>query len=99
MDTLTIGDLKAFCKRNARLSFLDYGDKESYRGDYNRIRSAQRQCKKFYAWYCESNPLINGEYYNGRLIIKDNKIEYITGQYTPTEVYWAFESYLNEVLK
>lgn len=92
----TIGELKHFIKQNARLSFADYGDRDSYRGDYNLIRQAQRECKKSFWFYRDDQTLVDGEYFGGRLIIKGDKITYIAGQYAPTEVWWALSDYLNK---
>lgn len=96
---LTIQDLQAFCKRQARLSTLDY-DAEGLRSDRNRIRQAKRAAEKSAGMYWAAfpeKPLQCGEYFGGRLIIKKNGIEYITGQYAPTEIYWALESYFKTV--
>ena len=47
-------------------------------------------------WDFDDKALIPGEYFAGRLIITDKKIEYIPGQYAPTEIYWALEDYFSK---
>lgn len=97
--TKTISDLQAFCKRQAKLSTLDY-DAEGLRSDRNRIRQAKRAAEKSAGMYWAAfpeKPLECGEYFGGRLIVKKNSIEYIPGQYAPTEIYWALEDYFKKV--
>lgn len=93
---MTIQDLLAFAKKQARLCTLDY-DRQGYIDDKNRIRRvkyAMRKAAGMYASPMFSNTiLLKGEYYGGRLIISDTKIEYIPGQYAPTEIYWAVADY------
>lgn len=98
--TITIADLKRFAKREARLSFADYGDRESYRQDRNNILRAQRAAKKAAGIYWtafDSRELVQGSYSGGRLLITKTGIEYIAGQYAPTEIYWALESYFTDM--
>ena len=95
----TLSDLKTFIKQQARLDSSNYaGYVDAYKSDRNRIKQAQRACKKaagFY-WYHDKVALIPDEYFDGRLIITENSIDYTPGQYAPTEVYWALEDYLTK---
>lgn len=91
---LTIGDLKAFAKSRSRLNFKNYGQRELYVSDYNHIRRAQYHCKKHKLYNETDAPLVAGKYFYGRLIITKNSIEYIAGQYEPTEIWWAVLDYL-----
>jgi hypothetical protein len=94
---MTLQDLKTFAKRNARLDSSNYaGDASAYRQDYYQVSKARKQCEKFYRFIKAEEPLIDGEYYDTRLLIKNDKIEYIAGQYTPTEIYWAVLDYLHK---
>lgn len=94
---LTTKQLKDFCKRQARLRYSDY-DQESLKYDVNNIRRARLAAIKQAGmyWDFDDKKLIKGEYFNGRLIIEDNSIDYIPGQYAPTEIYWALEDYFSK---
>ena len=98
---LFISDLKRFAKQQARLSFADYGDRESYGMDRNNVLRGKRAAEKaasFY-WNLDDKPLAVGEYFGGRLIITKTSIKYIPGQYAPTEIYWALEDYFTKYRK
>lgn len=88
-------DLLAFAKKQARLSFLDYGGQENYRQDRNNILRAKRAAKKAAGmyWFLDDKDLKPGSYFGGRLVITKKSIEYIPGQYAPTEIYHAVEDY------
>ena len=93
----TIKQLKDFCKKQARLSYADY-DQEGLRIDSNSIRRARFAAIKAAGmyWDFDDKALIPGEYFAGRLIITDKTIDYIPGQYAPTEIYWALEDYFSK---
>jgi len=98
-ETLKIYQLVAEIKRQARLCGSNYvGCLEAYKSDRNSIRRARREAKKQadYRWYRQDAELIPGEYYGTRLIITKNSIDYIPGQYAPTEVYWALADYFEK---
>ena len=93
---LTIKDLKTFAKQQARLSGADYGgDSKAYRMDRNNILKARRSAmlSAEFHWHHEDTPLVAGEYFGGRLIITDSSLEYVAGQYAPTEIYHAIQDY------
>lgn len=90
-------DLLRFCRSQARFNMSNY-NKESYRLDNNARRNARKAADKVAGIYHGSGslgslPLICGKYFGTRLIITEDKIEYIPGQYAPTEIYWAMEDY------
>ena len=95
---MTIGQLLAFAKRQARLSFADYGEREYYRQDRNRIIQAKRAALKALGWYQSKPdyPLMIGDYFGTRLSITHDSINYCAGQYAPTEIYWALEDYFKQ---
>ena len=96
---LKISDLIEYAMRAQRLSGADYGGShEAYKSDRNNVIRGKRAAKKaadFY-WYYQDTHLVVGEYFGTRLFITENSLEYITGQYTPTEIWWALEDYLNK---
>ena len=98
---LKIRDLRSFAKSQARLCGADYGgSREAYLMDRNNILRAQRACKKaadlYWSEMLSKTELICGEYFCGRLIITETGLQYIPGQYAPTEIYWALEDYFNK---
>lgn len=93
----TLNDLKQFAKKQSRLNGLDYsGYVQGYRSDRYQITKARKQCEKSVRFKFGTEELIDGNYFNGRLVIKNNKIDYTPGQYAPTEIYWAVLDYLNK---
>lgn len=93
----TVGDLKAFARRQARFDMSNY-DRDSFRYDDCHRKRARYKAKKnasFY-WNKEETPLVIGKYFNGRLHIRFNGIEYQAGQYAPTEIYWALADYFSQ---
>jgi hypothetical protein len=95
LSKLTIGDLKSFARKE-RFDTSNYqGFPEGLKHD-RLHRDRAKYCAKKHAdfyWTRENTPLETGEYFNGRLIITENNIEYIPGQYAPTEIYWALADY------
>ena len=93
---LKVSDLIEYAMRAQRLCGLDYaGAPEAYKQDRNNILRAKRAAKKAAGmyWYLEDSSLEVGEYSGTRLLITKDRLEYITGQYTPTEIWWAVEDY------
>jgi hypothetical protein len=48
-------------------------------------------------WFSRETPLVVGEYVGGRLLVTESSLEYIVGQYEPTEIWWALEDYFIKV--
>ena len=98
---LTISDLKKFAKSNARLAFVNYGEPISYRMDRNNVLRGKYAATKAagFWWNRGAEPLLIGEYFGTRLMIKENSIEYIPGQYAPVEIYWALADYFSQVYR
>lgn len=98
---MTLFDLKTFAKRQARLSFANYGEHESYRQDRNRILRAKRAAIKaadlYWSSALEGELLVIGDYFGGRLQITKQGIEYTAGQYAPTEIYYALTDYFEQI--
>lgn len=102
-NTLTLGNLITFAKQNSRLDTSNYTPK-SYKQDRYQITKTRKKCEKLYPKKVENlnvvikydEPLKTGEYYGGRLVVSKNKIEYIPGQYAPTEIYWELLDYLTK---
>ena len=96
---MLLSDLKREIKRQARLCGADYGMcQQGYRTDRNNVIRARNAAKKTAGMYWHMNDMVvvPGEYFSGRLIITKDSIEYIPGQYAPTEVYWALEDYFHK---
>ena len=101
---LTIGDLLDYAQRAQRLSYSNYvGCPDAYKQDRNAIKRAKNKAKKIadFYWFKKDAPLIIGKYSGTRLIVEKNKLDYIAGQYAPTEIWHAvynyFESFKSEV--
>ena len=97
---LTIQDLKSFVRSQSTRDFLNY-DRQSWIDETNMIR---RQRAKFnkrfrYWWNNTEAELIPGTYFGTRLIITENDIDYIPGQYAPTEIWHAVYDYFDQCLK
>lgn len=101
---LTVSNLLRFAKRLSRLDSEMYfpkggpvcpSDREAMSYDRNHIRRARYAAKKAAGmwWHQLNEPLKEGSYSGGRLIIEGNKMEYTAGQYAPTEIWWAIEDY------
>ncbi len=93
---MTIRDLLAFAKRQARLDTSNYyGAPDALKQDRKSIQDAKKDAKKAADWYWSQldTELMVGSYFGTRLIIKSDSIDYIAGQYAPTEIYHAIEDY------
>lgn len=100
--SLTIRDLLKFCKSQAKFNMTNYyGSNEAYKLDSRSRRrgreAATRAAGLYMAETLKDTPLIQGKYFSTRLIIGYDKIEYIPGQYAPTEIYWALADYFKTV--
>lgn len=100
--TLTTQDLIRFAESEARISRIDYFDPRYPRQD--EIRAWRQDCarrshqrSRLYAKYPArakgAAPLIPGRYYGTRLIITDDSIDYIPGQYAAVEIWQAVTDY------
>lgn len=81
---MKIEDVFAYAKRNSRRNFLDYSHLPLWQADYRMI-AKDRQAAMALAWRFKDRELI-GNF--GRLTVTENTIDYTTGQYMPTEIWW-----------
>ena len=101
----TLANLLAYCRSQAVIEATNYFDPKSRRGDPDGRAAYYQDCRQrsesrarcFADFPARLNkgtePLIPGAY--GRLIIHPaGKIEYISGQYSPLEIYGALYDYL-----
>jgi hypothetical protein len=100
---LTLLDLLAFCKANARISASDYFDSRyarpdevaAWKSDCARRQRQRKACFRAFPGRLSkaSEALIPGNY--GRLSIgKDGQPSYTVGQYAPLEIWHALSFYL-----
>ena len=93
----TFSDLFTYAKSQARIEFIDYaGGRDSvkyWRCDKGRRDRARRQVMQRYG-FLNDQPLPVGASGNGRLMVTADDINYVTGQYTPVEIWNAVYSYL-----
>ena len=98
--TLTVQDLKSFVRSQSTRDFLNY-DRQSWIDETNMIRRQRAKFnKRFRAWWNNTEAeLVPGKYFGTRLIITENDIDYIPGQYAPTEIWHAVYDYFDQCLK
>ena len=91
---LTIADLKHFIRCQSIRDSRNY-DANSWRIETNSIRQQRRRVQReFQARYNNDNAeLIPGDYFGTRLRIERYSIDYIPGQYSPTEIWDAVHGY------
>ena len=99
----SLEDLFTYAKAQARIEFIDYaGGRDSakyWRQDKRRLDTDRKKCMDRYGWMKACNPLPIGQSGNGRLTVTADNIEYITGQYTATEIWGAVFDYLQRNFK
>jgi len=93
--------LSVFIRQRAGLEFGNYGDLQSYRQEQRSITKDRHQAFELFRFICRSESItaerIKAEA-NNRLEWKNNKWEYTTGQYFPTEYRRAVCNMLSAVL-
>lgn len=94
MDTITKGNLlsliETFISQRSGIDRRNYGDRESFMGDYREIlrdgRDARTMLKAIEWSSMEADDLLYGFIaFSGRLTVTTSGLEYCTGQYFPTE--------------
>jgi len=91
-------DLFDYAKTLARIEVIDY-DYRNLSGWYRdrRVRDMDRkQVMRRYGWMHEK-PLQRGRSANGRLTVTDTGFNYVTVQYTATEIWGAVLSYMESL--
>ena len=81
---MKIEQVFAYAKRNSRRNFADYGDLRLWQMDYRMIAKDRRAALAL-AWRFKDRELV-GKF--GRLTVTEDAIDYCTGQYMPTEMWW-----------
>jgi hypothetical protein len=81
---MKIDAIFAYAKQNSRRNFADYGGLRLWRSDYRMILK-DRKAAMALAWRFKDRELV-GKF--GRLTVTENSIDYTTGQYMPTEIWW-----------
>lgn len=93
--------LSVFIRQRAGLEFGNYGDLQSYRQEQRSITKDRHQAFELFRFICRSESItaerIKAEARN-RLEWKNDKWEYTTGQYFPTEYRRAVCNMLSAVL-
>jgi len=92
---LTVGDLWDYARPLARIEYINYAPhKDAWNSDKKARNKAKISAENWLRSHNEK--LTCGEYFGTRLIITEDKIKYITGQYSPTEIYWALNDYFEK---
>lgn len=107
MKTLKIDLLDVFVSQRPNLSFSDYGDLSAYRSDYavilkglhvfNELKGILTQC--FERDEIEKALTLNLNKESNRLFLHNGELNYIVGQYFPTEYRGAACSALYSALR
>jgi hypothetical protein len=92
---MKLEQLFAFAKKHARREFADYGDVTAFRADYRNMTQHRKACEKL-AWRFREREIVG--VFN-RLTVTETKIEYTTGQYMPTEIWWAVLNAMQTILR
>ncbi len=94
---MTISDLKHYVTCQSIRDSRNY-DVSSWRDETNMIRRQRARVWREFSgrWRNNQAELIPGQYYGGRLIITKSNIDYIPGQYSPTEIWDAVHDYFTQ---
>ena len=92
---MRIEQLFAWAKQHSRREFQDYGDVSSFRADYRNITRDRKACEAL-AWRFREREIVG--VFN-RLTVTEDKVSYVTGQYTPTEVWGAVHNAMLQTLR
>lgn len=90
-NTNTIFLLRQFASQRPGLDFNDYGERKYYMQDYREILKDLHSFRELLNFAINRidnlNEMLTNQLSNSsdRLILKDEKLQYITGQYFPTE--------------
>ncbi len=91
---MKIEQVFAYAKRNSRRNFDDYGDLRLWRSDYRQILKDKQKAQKLF-WYFKDKE-ITGIF--NRLTVTENTIDYCSGQYPPTEIWFAVYAMMQTIL-
>lgn len=99
----TITDLLYFARSQAVIRSNNYfapgyarsEEVAAWHGDRRRRDAARRKVLRTFPDRIQGAEILRpGNYYHGRLIITDGDIIYVSGQYSPTEIYQAVLDYM-----
>jgi len=99
----TIADLLRFARSQAVIRSNNYFEPSyarpeevaEWQSDKRRRDAARRKVLRTFPGRIQSAEVLRpGNYYHGRLIITDGDIIYVSGQYSPTEIYQAVLDYM-----
>lgn len=90
-------NLISFVRSRPNLNTANYSDAKTYRADAYRARKFLQPCLSLLNKAEHLNVDVSGK--TGRISIKESGVEYVTGQYYPTEYRRAAYNHLVECFK